>query len=216
MKKTALIGLVLITVVTGFGFASGTQESKKDDTMMRPSETTMKAEDTMAKSDDTMMKSDDTMKSDNSASAGGTMMKADQGAPAAATMMVSDSDKMMAADPMDSSAYNLKGLGKQVVAFTTEAAAQALAKEQTVVYFFAATWCPDCLATYKDIKANFSKLPMNLTVVFVNYDKSPDLKKKYGITAQHTFVVIGAMGEKKKVWSGSTTVSDLVKTATMM
>ena len=168
------------------------------------------AQDTMMKSnkpapDGTMMKAD----ADN-VPAGGSMMKA------AEPMMVTESDRKMSADPMDISAYNIKGFGKQVIAFTTEAAAQALAKNQTVVYYFAATWCPDCQATYKDFKANFAKIPKNVTVVFVNYDKSSDLKKKYGITSQHTFVVVGAMGEKKKVWMGTTTVSDLVKSATMM
>jgi len=82
-----------------------------------------------------------------------------------------------------------------------------------VVYFFAATWCPDCQATYRDLKANGSKLPANLTVLFVNYDKSADLKKKYGVTTQHTFVVVGPAGEKKKVWTGSMTAADLVKNA---
>jgi len=149
------------------------------------------------------------MKSGSAGSTDGTMMKV------APPMMVSDSDRKMSADPMDISAFNLSGLGKQVVAFTSEAAAQTLAQKQTVVYFFAATWCPDCQATYKDVKANFSKLPMNFTLVFVNYDKAKDLKQKYGITAQHTFVLVGAMGEKKKVWTTSATVSDLVQ-STMM
>jgi thiol-disulfide isomerase/thioredoxin len=153
------------------------------------------------------------MKSDKTGAADGTMMKAADAQPA---MMVSEADRKMSADPMDISAYNLKGLGKQVVAYTTEAAAQALAAKQTVVYYFAATWCPDCQATYRDLKANFAKFPANFTLVVVNYDKARDLKKKYGITMQHTFVLIGGMGDKKKVWSGSTTVEDLVKTATMM
>jgi len=155
----------------------------------------------------TMMKSD-------KPGTDGAMMKADQAPPAGTMMKAADPARF--ADPMDSSAYNVKPFGKQVVAFSTEAAAQALAKQQTVVYYFAATWCPDCQATYRDFQANFSKIPMNLTVVFVNYDKSPDLKKKYGITMQHTFVVIGSQGEKKKVWSGPATVSDIVKNASMM
>ncbi len=141
-------------------------------------------------------------------------MKSDTTAPAAGTMMRASPSAF--ADPLDASAYNIKPFGKQVVAFTTEAAAQTLAKSQTVVYYFAATWCPDCQATYRDFQANFSKIPANLTVVFVNYDKSSDLKKKYGITAQHTFVVVGPAGEKKKVWSGAATVADIVKNSLAM
>ena len=139
--------------------------------------------------DSTMMKADKAaadgsmMKADQPAAADGSMMKAAPGS-AAPKMMVSDTDKQMAVDPMDASAYNLKGLGKQVMAFSSEAAAEKLAKTQSVVYYFAATWCPDCQATYKDIKANFAKIPASVTILFVNYDKASDLKKKYGATKQ--------------------------------
>ena len=153
-----------------------------------------------------------------------TMMKSDKATPADGTMMksessmVSDADKKMSADPMDSSAFNLKGLGKQVSAWTTtsDAMKDAKMKDLTVVYFFAATWCPDCQATYQDLKANFAMLPMNFKVVFVNYDKSVELKKKYGITAQHTFLTVGPNGEKKKVWNGGNTVAELIKNASSM
>lgn len=187
MKNAFLISVLL----AGAAFAWA-----EDNTMMKSDKpaagaSMMKADDSMAKSSDSMMKSSD-------------------------TMMVSDADKKMAMDPMDSTAYNLKGLGKQVVAFTTEKDAMMLAKSQTVVYFFAATWCPDCQATYKDIKTNASMLPMGVTLVFVNYDKATELKKKYGVTSQHTFVVVGPNGEKKKVWNGASTVADIVKNAKMM
>jgi thiol-disulfide isomerase/thioredoxin len=158
------------------------------------------------------------MKSDKPAPADGSMMKADSSMKKTDTMMVSDADKKMAADPMDASAYNLKGLGKQVSAWTTIADAMANAKKKdlTVVYFFAATWCPDCQATYQDLKANFAMLHMNFKLVFVNYDKSAELKKKYGITVQHTFLMVGPNGEKKKVWNGGNTVAELIKNSSTM
>ena len=138
----------------------------------------------------------------------GTMMKADK--PAA------DGTMMKAEPMMDRSAYDLKGLGMQVVAFTTEAAAQALAKNSTVVYYFAATWCPTCQAMHADLKKNFDKIPKTVTLIYVNYDKSAELKKKYGVSTQHTFVTLGAMGEKKRVWNGSPTVAEFLKNALMM
>ena len=67
----------------------------------------------------TMMKSD-------KPGTDGAMMKADQAPPAGTMMKAADPARF--ADPMDSSAYNVKPFGKQVVAFSTEAAAQALAK----------------------------------------------------------------------------------------
>lgn len=202
MKLTVLAALAALLITAGLTAQS------TDGTMMK-SDTGTAADGTMMKTDNTMMKSDNTMMKSDAAAADGSMMKSSQ------SMMVTDAERKMSADPMDISAYNLKGLGKQVVPFTTEAAAQALAKKGTVVYFFAATWCPECQATYKDLKTNFGMLPMNFTLVFVNYDKAKDLKMKYGITAQHTFVLLGAMGEKKKVWSTSMTVGDLVQ-STMM
>jgi thiol-disulfide isomerase/thioredoxin len=137
-----------------------------------------------------------------------TMMKADD-----STMMKADDSTMMKAD---SSAYDLKGLGPQVIPFTSEKAAWSLAKKQTVVYFFAATWCPDCQATYRDVKANYAKLPRELVLVFVDYDKAKDLKAKYGVVAQHTFVVVGPKGEAKKSWSGAKTVAEIADKALSM
>lgn len=144
----------------------------------------------------------------------GSMMKSDKPAEDGAMMKA---DPAMKPEPMmDKSAFDVKGLGPQVVAFTSEKDAQMLAKTQTVVYYFAATWCPTCRATHQDVQANFVKLPRDLTLVYVNYDKSADLKKKYGVTSQHTFVVIGQGGEKRKVWNGSMTVADIVKNAKAM
>ena len=38
--------------------------------------------------------------------------------------------------------------------------------------------------------------------MIVDYDKSAELKKKYGITVQDTFVQIGQMGDKLVIWNG--------------
>jgi len=56
------------------------------------------------------------------------------------------------------------------VAFTTEATAQERAKTETMVYFFAATWCPTCQAFYQDLGAHRKNLPANVALVFVNFD----------------------------------------------
>ena len=79
-----------------------------------------------------------------------------------------------------------------------------------VVLFFHASWCPTCIAVDKDIKANLNAIPTSLTILDVNYDKSTDLKKKYGVTYQHTFVQVDAQGNLIKKWSGSPTLTSLV------
>lgn len=133
----------------------------------------------------------------------GTMMKSEK--------LSTDGSAMKGPGKADPSAYEVGGWGPQVVAFTTEATAWQRAKTQTVVYFFAATWCPTCQAFYQDLGTRRQTLPANVALVFVNYDKSYDLKKKYGVTAQHTFVVVGPEGQKKKVWNGSASVAEFAK-----
>lgn len=79
-----------------------------------------------------------------------------------------------------------------------------------VVLFFRASWCPTCISLDKDIKVNLGKIPASLTILDVNYDNSKDLKQKYGVTYQHTFVQVDKDGNMIKKWSGSPTLSALV------
>ncbi len=79
-----------------------------------------------------------------------------------------------------------------------------------VVLFFRASWCPTCRAIDGDIKAHLKDIPESLTILDVNYDNSAELKKKYGVTYQHTFVQVDAQGNLIKKWSGSPTLSALV------
>lgn len=79
-----------------------------------------------------------------------------------------------------------------------------------VVLFFRASWCPSCRAVDGDIKANLGNIPTSLTILDVNYDSSSDLKKKYGVTYQHTFVQVDKDGNMIKKWSGSPTLAKLV------
>lgn len=109
--------------------------------------------------------------------------------------------------------FESSGLGPSVVSFTGEADAAALAVKNTTVYFFGATWCPSCRGTYRDITENYSKFPTNFRLVLVNYDTARELKAKYGVTYQHTFVSIDASGKALKTWNGSPTVADIVAKA---
>jgi thiol-disulfide isomerase/thioredoxin len=68
--------------------------------------------------------------------------------------------------------------------------------------FFHASWCPTCRAADANIKANLLSIPPGLTIHQVDYDTSTDLKKKYGVTYQHTFVQVDESGTMIKKWSG--------------
>jgi thiol-disulfide isomerase/thioredoxin len=85
--------------------------------------------------------------------------------------------------------------------FTTLEDAMETALSGPAVLFFYAEWCPACRSALNDIDANIDQLG-NVTVIIVNYDTEKELKVKYGIFYQHTFVQINSAGEKVAVWSG--------------
>lgn len=87
----------------------------------------------------------------------------------------------------------------------------AFAKDGKVVLFFRASWCPTCRALDADIKANLSRIPQNVLILDVDYDKNADLKKQYGVTYQHTLVQVDASGNMIAKWSGSEGLDELVK-----
>lgn len=75
------------------------------------------------------------------------------------------------------------------------------------VYFFHAAWCPSCQAA--DTSFTAGGIPDGITVVNVDFDGNADLKKKYGITQQHTFVQVDEAGEQVGKWSGSVTGAEI-------
>lgn len=74
-----------------------------------------------------------------------------------------------------------------------------------VVLFFNATWCPTCQEATRNLTADPTGLGKGVTVVSVDYDANTDLRQEYGVTYQHTFVLIDEDGTKRKAWSGSST-----------
>jgi thioredoxin 1 len=89
---------------------------------------------------------------------------------------------------------------------------EKLARAETgdVVLFFHASWCPSCRSLNSDIEKNISSIPEGLSILKVDYDKETELKKKYGITYQHTLVQVDKGGDLIKKWSGSPTLTSLV------
>ena len=86
----------------------------------------------------------------------------------------------------------------------------ARAASGDVVLFFHASWCPSCRGLNADIEKNINALPENVSILKVNYDTESELKKKYGVTYQHTLVQVGADGSLIKKWSGSSNLGNLV------
>lgn len=80
-----------------------------------------------------------------------------------------------------------------------------------VVLFFAADWCPTCQEATENLEADPTAIPAGLAIVRVDYDDSDELKKKYGVTVQHTFVQVDADGNEIAKWSGSVTADQIAK-----
>lgn len=64
-----------------------------------------------------------------------------------------------------------------------------------ILLFFYATWCPTCKALDTDIVAHADSIPAGVEIYKVDYDTSTDLKRKYGVTTQHSIIEIDASGK---------------------
>ncbi len=79
-----------------------------------------------------------------------------------------------------------------------------------VVLFFNAEWCSTCQQARGNFEASLRDIPEDLAIVVVDFDDSIELRKKYGVTVQHTFVQIDGAGNVVGKWSGSVTVAEIV------
>ena len=116
------------------------------------------------------------------------------------SMMSSDS-MMMSDDKMESDSMDSMGLIAPFPDFMDLESAAMKADSMPTVLFFYATWCPTCKAAAEELKASPERLD-GVNLLIVDYDDSDDLQKKYGITYQHTFVLIDSDGEAIDSWNG--------------
>lgn len=86
----------------------------------------------------------------------------------------------------------------------------AMAETGDVVLFFHASWCPSCRGLNADIEKNLKSIPQGLTILKTDYDKETELKKKYGVTYQHTLVQVDKDGNMIHKWSGGAKLADLL------
>ncbi len=71
-----------------------------------------------------------------------------------------------------------------------------------VVLYFTASWCPFCKAANKAFLEKIDQIPENVSILKVDYDQEVELKQKYSVTYQHTFVQVDAQGNEVTRWSG--------------
>ena len=142
------------------------------------------------------------MKDENGAMMEGTKIAQEQTTVSTTdVMMKTEEVSMMESVPavMDGSGY---------VTYASEKL--AFAQQGKVILFFRAGWCPTCRAADADIRAHLSDIPKNVLILDVDYDNAKDLKQKYGVTYQHTFVQVDAMGNQIAKWQGSATLEEFL------
>lgn len=96
------------------------------------------------------------------------------------------------------------------VAYDAGQIAQA-ATDGTAILFFHAPWCPTCSALNKDIEAHVNDIPAGVTIFKTDYDTNTELRQKYGVTYQHTLVVVDANGNQLDKWSGGNTLDSILE-----
>ena len=149
------------------------------------------------------------------ASASGAEMASTEGAmdkdPAASESAIAKTDDAMGQDETEAMAEDDSAAtateGAWIDQATYEADPASFHSAGDVVLFFNATWCPTCQAAVKSLDADGT--PAGLTVVRVDYDDNTELKRKYGVTYQHTFVQVDEAGTALTKFTGSRTGAEI-------
>lgn len=89
----------------------------------------------------------------------------------------------------------------QYITYSESNLAKAQKSGRAVLYFWA-SWCPTCKVLDAELKERGNELPSDVTILQVNYDTEDELKKRYGITQQHTLVQIDKDGNEIQKWIG--------------
>lgn len=120
-------------------------------------------------------------------------------------------DKVEDAAMMDKGEMMKKDEMMKVGSFETYSA-DKLARAETgdVVIFFHASWCPSCRGLSSSIEGSLKSIPEGVTILKADYDKETELKKKYGVTSQHTLVQVDKDGNMIKKWTGGSSLNNLL------
>lgn len=175
MNKQYLAGIVIsILVISGIAFYANSSNKKQ------------------LASESEKMNSEQMMKDEKSAEET-KMMEKD-------SMNKGGDEKMMSDEKSSDNAMMAKSGSYQDYSPALVASEQKAGNK--VVLFFHATWCPYCKAADTAFKANLDKIPKGVTILKTDYDSNSELKTKYGVTYQHTFVQIDNNGTAVTKWNG--------------
>lgn len=78
----------------------------------------------------------------------------------------------------------------------------AIAESGPAIIYFHADWCPTCQATMTAFRARWSEVQPGITVIIADYDKESELKSRFGVSYQNTYVQVAADGSRIQSWNG--------------
>jgi thiol-disulfide isomerase/thioredoxin len=148
----------------------------------------------------------DTSGTNEDAMKNSAMMEKDGDAMEGDAMMEKDGDAMEGEAMEKEETQASTGTYK---AYSASAVNSAPANATTII-FFHASWCPTCRSLDANINASAETIPAGYTILKADYDAETELRKKYGVTTQHTLVQIDADGNLVKKWTGSATLSSIL------
>jgi thioredoxin 1 len=89
-----------------------------------------------------------------------------------------------------------------IVRYENDAQVRSLAAEGPTVIFFHARWCPSCHAAAREFSDRWQEVKPGIALVVADYDRHTELKARYGVTYQDTYVRVGADGQRLRIWNG--------------
>lgn len=190
-KNTGIIiGIIALAVVVGGVYTS---MNSKDEAMMAKAKMEQQVMDDKKMIEEKAMMDKKAMEEKEAMMKGDTtntesMMEKDE------TSMMDKGDTMMKSGSYE--AYSADKLAR--------------AENGDVVLFFHASWCPSCRGLNTNIESNQKSIPEGVSILKLDYDKETELKKKYGVTTQHTLVQVDKDGNLIKKWSGSGSLDALI------
>jgi thiol-disulfide isomerase/thioredoxin len=112
------------------------------------------------------------------------------------------SDVAQMANEQDSQDQNLP-TSRSYISLSDYQANPELFESANKVYFFHASWCPICQSIDKELQNDPTKVPNGVTIIKTDFDKFTDLRQKYGVTTQYTFVQVDANDAQVAKWTAT-------------
>lgn len=77
------------------------------------------------------------------------------------------------------------------------------------ILFFTAQWCPSCQQLEEVVESKKSFIPPHVSIMKVDFEDQ-NMKEKYEVVKQHTFILLDKEKNEIKRWTNSDTLEDII------